>query len=267
MLFPLRPFSLAPRCALAATAVLCLTVMLANSVSDAVADEIDHMREYKVCMALIDRTPEEAFEKAIAWRDLGGGDAARHCAATALIGLRQFGEAAKRLEALAREIKAGPGFKAEILAQAGQALLLGGKPARAAAVLTGALKLSPDDADLLVDRAAALAAAGRYREAVVDLDRAIERDPTHADAFIFRASAHRFLDDLTRALADAEQGLRLNPGHAEGLLERGIIHRLNGDDASARRDWLNLARTAPSTPAAKAARANLARMDVKNTKP
>ncbi len=241
---------------------LAALALAALPVVSAAATEIDHARAYATCMALAQRDPEEAFESALAWRDMGGGDAARHCAATALIGLGLYEEAAGRLETLAREIKAEPGFKAEILAHAGQAWLLGGNPQRAYAVLSAALKLRPDDAGLLVDRATVLAASGDYRNAVADLDHAIERDPARADAFVFRASAHRFLDHLERAEADAERALALDPRHAEGLLEHGIIRRLRGDDAGARRDWLELLRTAPGTPAAEAARTNLARMDV-----
>ncbi len=68
----------------------------------AAAAEIDHAREYGACMTLVQRDAEEAFESALAWRDMGGGDAASHCVAAALLGLKQYAEAARRFETLAR---------------------------------------------------------------------------------------------------------------------------------------------------------------------
>ncbi len=225
--------------------------------------EIDHARTYRACMDLARAAPEDAFEQAVGWRHMGGGDAAEHCAAVALFNLEQFAEAARRFEALAQSIHAEPPFKASILAHAAQAWLLDAQPGRAVAVLTAALTLSPDDPELLVDRAAAHAALGDYPTAIADLDNALAIDPGHAQAYVFRASAHRHLDDLPSALADAEQALTLEPDHPEGRLERGILRRLQGDPDGARQDWLAVVTTAPHTDAARAARANLERMDVK----
>ena len=140
---------------------------------------------------------------------------------------------------------------------------LGGRPERAHAVLTAAVKLQPEDPERLVDRAAVLAERGLYGGAVDDLDRAIALDPGRADSYAFRASAHRFLDDLGRAEADAEGALALDGNHPEALLERGIIRRLGGDDEGARSDWIRLLARAPGPPAAASARANPQRMDVK----
>lgn len=238
-------------------------VLAALAAPGAGAAEIDHKREYAKCMALVEVNSGEAFETALMWQDLGGGDAADHCAAVALMELGQHAEAARRFEAMAQGILAEPGLKADLLGQAAQAWLLAGKAGRARAVLGAALGLRPDDPGLLIDRATVFAAEGAYAEAVNDLDRAIGLDPKSADAFVFRASAQRFLDRLDAAGADLERALALDPEHAEGLLEHGIVRRLLGDDAGARKAWLRLLRTSPESEAALAARANLARMDVK----
>ncbi len=230
----------------------------AFAVSDA-----DGRRQYDACMALARDKPEQGFDRAIAWRGLGGGDAAEHCAATALIGLGQYPDAAARLEALAAKSKQGPGIKAGLLAHAARAWLLGGKSQRAEGVLTAALKMTPEDAALLVDRAEAKAGQKNYPGAVDDLTEAIRRDDRRADAYVFRATAYRFLDKLALAEVDAEKALVLEPGHVEGLLERGILRRLKGDDAGARQDWLAVLRLAPKGAAADAARANLEAMDVR----
>lgn len=238
-------------------------VALVAFVGPSAAKEIDHAYQYKACMALAKKSPEEAFESALNWRDLGGGDAAEHCVAAALIGLGQYAEAAGRLESLAERTKHDPSVKAGLLAHGAQAWLLHGNASRAEAVLTAALKLTPHDSALLVDRAQARAELKDYQSAVEDLSQSIEREDRRPDAFVFRATAYRYLDKLELALADVERALALQPTHAEGLLERGILKRLRQDKIGARQDWLSVLRVAPTGAAAEAARANLERMDVK----
>ena len=224
---------------------------------------IDHAHQYKACMALAKTAPQEAFETALTWRGLGGGDAAEHCVAVALIGLGQHTKAAGRLEALAGKAKQGATLKAGLLAHAAQAWILAGRAMRAESVLTVALKLTPSDSALMVDRAQARAGYKDYVGAVEDLSKAIELGGGAADAFVFRASAYRHLDRLELALADIERALALEPTHLDGLLERGILRRLREDNDGARQDWLGILRTAPGSPAAEAARRNLESMDVK----
>jgi len=244
--------------------LVCISTIAISVAGVAIAaPDADGRLQYDACMTLARDKPEQGFDRAIAWRGLGGGDAAEHCAATALIGLGQYADAAARLEALAARNKKGPRIKAGLLAHAARAWLLGGKSQRAEGVLTAALKMTPDDAALLVDRAEAKAGQKNYPGAVDDLTEAIRRDDRRADAYVFRATAYRFLDNLALAEADAEKALALEPGHVEGRLERGILRRLKGDDAGARQDWLAVLRLSPNAPAADAARANLEAMDVR----
>lgn len=224
---------------------------------------IDHAYQYEACMTLAREAPQDAFETALTWRGLGGGDAAEHCVAVALIGLGQHAKAAGRLEALAGKAKQTATIKAGLLAHAAQAWLLAGRAMRAESVLTVALKLTPSDSALMVDRAQARAGYKDYAGAVEDLNKAIELGGGEADAFVFRASAYRHLDKLELALADLEKALALEPTHLDGLLERGILRRLREDNNGARQDWLVILRTAPESPAAEAARRNLESMDVK----
>jgi regulator of sirC expression with transglutaminase-like and TPR domain len=227
------------------------------------AKEIDHANQYRACMALSKSTPQEAFDTALNWRDLGGGEAADHCIAAALIGLGQYKEAAGRLEKLADSAKQKADVKAGLLAHAAQAWILAGNSTRAEAVLTAAMKLTPDDAILMIDRAQARAGHKDYTGAVNDLSHAIKLEDRRADTFVFRASAYRLLDKLELALADVERALTLQPWHPDGLLERGNLRRLRQDDAGARKDWLAVIRGDPDSPAAEAARRNLESMDVK----
>ena len=230
------------------------------------AAEVDHAQHYRACMILVQRDPDAAFDAAVNWAELGGGDAARHCLAAALMGKGQYAEAAGRFRALAQDIKAEAVMKADLLGHAGQAWLMAGQPGLAYGALTTALELKPDDAELLMDRSAALAGLGSYAEAVADLDRVIAGDPGRTDAWVFRASAKRLNDDLEGAATDAGRALELESLHPEGLLERGIIRRLRGDQAGARQDWMLVINSARGTAAADAARANLEKMDVRTEK-
>lgn len=222
------------------------------------AVEEDH---YERCMALARSNPEAGRDMAQRWRVDGGAHPAEHCEAVALIGLGQYSEAARRLEALADEMaKAPPDLRAEVLDQAGQAWLLAGDTAKAHAVLSQALLIAPDDLDLLTDRAAAAGALGKPEEALADLDRVLAKEPGRADALTFRASAKRALGRLDEALADAEAAVKLTPKSPDALLERGNILGMKGDAKGASRDWEEVAKLAPASPAAAAARTNLARL-------
>ncbi|MGQ0665163.1 MAG: tetratricopeptide repeat protein [Pseudomonadota bacterium] len=220
--------------------------------------------EYGACMLRAGREPAAAFEQALAWRDFGGAEAARHCAAVALFHLGQPAQAALRLEQLATDMPAfPPGWRAEILGQAGQAWLAARQPARAHAALGAALALAPAAVELWIDRAQAAFAAALYWEAIDDLNRALELDPDRAEALAFRAAAYRFLDSLDLALEDAERALGLAPDLAEARLERGILHRLRGNIAAARADWLAVLLIDPDSPAADAARDHIERLELK----
>jgi len=226
-------------------------------------EELNHAREYARCMGLAPSDPDDAFEMATAWKSLGGGDAAEHCAAVALFYAGQAEYAARRLEVLAETIAAEPEFKGQILAQAGQAWLLHGDAPRAEAALSEAVKLLRGRPEVLIDRAQARAAMGDYKGAVTDLTNAISADPNRPDAYTFRASAYRYLDELGKAKADVEAALLLAPDEPSALLERGILFRLAGNNDAARADWLRVLEIDPDGEAGRLARANIEKMDVK----
>jgi tetratricopeptide (TPR) repeat protein len=213
---------------------------------------------YDRCLKLSRQDPRAAQRLAQSWRERGGAHPADHCAAVALVGLKQYREAATRLEALAADMKTAPaGLRADVLDQAAQAWLLAGDAVRAYAAAGQALTFQPDDADLLVDRAEAAASAGYFDKAVADLDRVLQADPRRPDALIYRASANRALDRLDPALADVEKALAEAPNSVPALLERGNIRRLKGDTKGAREDWERIGELAPGSQADMAARANL----------
>ena len=243
--------------------LLAAAALLAMSAATPAVGQVDDESEYAACLRLLDHDAKAAFESALAWQDAGGGAAARHCGALALVRLGQPGEAAARLETLAADMAdARPWLRAGVLAQAGQAWLTADEPERAHAAFTVALEITPDAPEIYIDRAQALAQAGAFWEAIDDLGRAIELAPGRADAYAFRASAYRYIDNLELALDDAERALAITPDDPIALLERGNIRRLSGDDAGARADWLHVISVAPGGHAADDARSNLGRLDV-----
>ena len=219
---------------------------------------------YDRCMKLAKQNPAAAQKLALTWHERGGAHPADHCAAVALVGLKQYKEAATRLEALAQSMTtAPPGLRAEVLDQAGQAWGLAGDPVRAYAAAGAAVALQPNDPDLLVDRAEAAASAGYLDKAVADLDHVLKAEPGRVDALIYRASANRALDRLDPALADVERALWQAPNSVPALLERGNIRRLKGDGEGARQDWERVGQLAPGSQADMAAKANIERLESK----
>lgn len=220
---------------------------------------------YDACMALTRRDSMMAFEQALNWQDQGGGPPAKHCAAAALIAMKQYKEGAARMEALAQEIKQPEWEMVRVgaLAQAGQAWLLAGDTNHAYAAQSAALQLAPQDPELWIDRGQTLATAKNYKEAIQDFDKALTLDPERADALMFRASTWRYMEDLKRARSDIDKALKLRPTDPDALVERGNIKRLAEDSAGARDDWMDVIRRFPDSQAATAAQANLEKLDVK----
>ncbi|MEK9660572.1 MAG: tetratricopeptide repeat protein [Alphaproteobacteria bacterium] len=254
-----------PAAAAAIAALLLLAVLSADAPAAAqrLAD-LPAGEAYSTCIRLARQKPEDGFEAAIAWRDEGGGPAAKHCTAVALVQLGQYGDAALRLETLADEMGAfTPAERAAVLGQAGRAWLRAEQPERAEAALSIAVDLAPDSADLRVDRGEIRAAAGALWDAVDDFNAALELRPDHLDALIFRGAAYRLLDAPELARSDLDAALARDPGNPDALVELGAVALEEGDRGVARRHWLRTIDLAPGSPAADAARRWLERLDVR----
>lgn len=210
-------------------------------------------------LAMID--PAGALAEAQAWASAGGGDAARHCAATAQMQLGEPERAAELLEELGRTALAPVDARAALLAQAGQLWLLAGRPDRAYAAATLGLAARPGDPDLLADRAIAAASQNRYEEAIEDLSRVIDLRPRRAEPLVLRASAWRHSGQPGLAADDLARALALDPANPEALLERGLLRRDQRDLVGARADWEAANRHAAQSAAAALAREHLARLD------
>src|SRR5262245_18145881 len=161
---------------------------------------------YNTCIKRAERHPDEALEMAM--NALGEGEeaSAEHCAAVALVGLKQYGEAARRHDALARKSSAGDvETRAMLLDQAPHAWILSGQPELATASFTAALTLMPGEAEYLIDRASASALAKKWAAAETDLSSALSSEPGNGSALVLRASARRAQNNIKGAMGDVTQ--------------------------------------------------------------
>jgi|TARA_B100001964_G_scaffold232178_1_gene287674 regulator of sirC expression with transglutaminase-like and TPR domain len=239
-------------------AAICLLALPA-----ALADEHDSPEiRYLTCVALVESAPEAALKRAQDWHGRGGGTAARHCLALALVALGRPVDAGRELENVAEAMRREAGVEpdknqsmalANVLAQAGNAWLLAGQAKRARRALNQALALAPEDPDMLVDRAVVAAALEDFGTALADLDLALAHEADHVEAHAYRASALHRLERRPEALAAAQRALDILPGHPGARLERGILRQLAGDTAGARQDWQFLLDQAAGTKEAEAA--------------
>ena len=218
-------------------------------------------KEYQHCIQTARVNPEEGWHEGLAWATMGGGEAAHHCQAVALIGKRQYEEAAAKLETLSRNSQTSEKIRAGMLAQAGQAWLLAHQPERAFDDQSAALVLVPGAPDLLVDRAQSQAEQKNYEGAVHDLDQALASAPDRVDALTFRATARRYQGDMPGAKADVLKALTLDDHYQDAWLEDGIEKRTEEDNDGARRSWSNVLSLAPQSDAAVTARRDLELLD------
>jgi tetratricopeptide (TPR) repeat protein len=209
---------------------------------------------YERCMTLARQSPQSAFNAATQWQGEGGGAAAIHCSAVALVAMRRYAEAAARLDQLAHDRSVTGAFpRGDLLDQAGNAWLLANNPTNAVASFTTALVLAPDDPDILADRARARAARHDWHGAEADLTAALAR-ASRPELYVLRASARHAMGNKTGARADIESALRLSPRDPEALVERGAMKAEAGDASGALSDWNATIAAAPSSDAAQTAR-------------
>jgi len=233
--------------------VLVAVMLLAASGAQAAGQD-----QYDACLNRAQTDPAGAFAQASAWSKQGGGAAADHCAALALVGLRRYSEAAGRLDALARSpFAADPSRKTALFDQAGNAWLLDGRADSAIVSFSAALSADPFDADLLADRARALALKQNWAKADSDLTAALLVSPDRSDLYVLRGSARHAQGRKADARADFDRALRLQPGNADALVERGTMKFEANDLQGARADWQAAASAAPGSEAAQAAQQHL----------
>jgi regulator of sirC expression with transglutaminase-like and TPR domain len=220
---------------------------------------------YQACVAAVNVKADDAFEKALAWRDHGGGLPAEHCAALALLSLDEPGEAASRLNALAQRKDAGTAAeRSALLAQSGNAWLLANQVENAEAALSAALKLTPRDAELWTDRARARAARQDWANAETDLNTALTYNKTRPEIYVLRASARAAQSNKAGYKADIDAALALDPTFPDALVERGAMKMEAGDNAGARADFVQVLVRAPDSAAADTVRKRIEALEVRD---
>ena len=218
---------------------------------------------YNRCLALAAKDPQVAYEKSSAWRARGGMMYAAHCEAVALINLKRYAEAARKLTNLAND-KFDAATRVQIYIQAANAWMMAEQPGEALPLLSDALEISPGNMDALTDRARARAMHRDWAGAETDLTEALSKDPTRVDLLVLRASARHAMGKKDEARADIDRALGLVPGYAEALVERGGMKLEAGDKAGAQADWEAVLKKSPGSDAAQSARARLEAMGVKS---
>jgi tetratricopeptide (TPR) repeat protein len=204
------------------------------------------------CAALTQSDPAAARAEAGRWRISGGRYFARQCAGLAFAAEKNWPSAAAEFEEAAREAQIAKDTRAaNYWAQAGNAWLASGQPAKARVALDSALTagsltgLPLGEAQL--DHARALVAAGELDAARSDLDLALTTAGADPLAWLLSATLARRMDNLPRAKADIAQALKRSADDASVQLEVGNIAARSGDEAAAREAWGTAARLAPTS--------------------
>lgn len=221
---------------------------------------------YKKCLDKVATDPQAAFQQFRYWREVDNwqGGPALHCEALILTALKQYGDAAQRLEQIvAEDLLADATLQATILGQAGNAWILAKRGDFALATLDRAIALNDQDFELYVDRARAYALLENWPGAIQDLDTVIGAAKPNADHRVLRATANRHLKKYDAAQADIDAALAISVNHGGALLERGILKQLRGDEDGARKDWVLVVTTNPKTEVADAAQSRLQKLDLK----
>lgn len=253
--------------------ILLLAMLAAQPALAARASALDSSKlaganRYERCLSMVKSDPRDANTEAERWHTEGGGAAALHCDALALVAMHRYAEAGERLDeaALAAPAKAHD-VRQALYDQSGNAWLLANRPEKAEAALDAALALTPHDEDILFDRARARAARRNWAGAEADLSLLLSIDPNRADAYVLRASARHAEGRLAEANIDIARALQVYPDYPEALVERGAMKFEEGDVKGARADWQLAAHDEPDGDAGAAARARLAALDATAAKP
>jgi tetratricopeptide (TPR) repeat protein len=183
---------------------------------------------FSQCVALIDESPERAYEEGMAWAAETHSLYGYRCAAMALVAEHRYEDAARRFRSLATSISPElTAMRAELFSQAGNAWLLGRNAASARSAFTLAITTISSDRtqlpDLLIDRARAYAMERDYRHAEEDLSNALDIRPSDALALRLRASARMHQSAFDLAEADARAAVAIEPRNVDNYLVLGNV--------------------------------------------
>lgn len=163
--------------------------------------------------------------------------------------------------------------RARLAAMAGNALLVTGDQTGALAALDAARADANEARDaklggtVQIDRARALVGLGRNDDAAAALTEARELVPDNAQAWLLSATLSRRMGKLSEAQAQIERAAGLMPVEAEIGLEAGVIAVLSGREDAARKSWQSVLKAAPGNEAAKIAQGYLDQLGPETAQP
>jgi tetratricopeptide (TPR) repeat protein len=205
---------------------------------------------YQQCAAMTKTNGQGAYNQALAWHSSGGGAAAEHCEALALMQLRRYAEAGPLLDGLGQNKALQNSMRAQLFDQAGNAWLLAEDAGRADVSFSNALLFSSGDVEILADRARARAMRKDWNGADADLTAALIRDADRADLLVLRASARHAAGRKAEARKDIDAALGIFPNYGDALVERGAMKYEDGDTRGALADWHQVVKSTPRSRAA-----------------
>ena len=225
-----------------------------------------YAKAFQACLDEALQSPEQGVAFAQKWRLEGGSFYARHCMGFAYARAERWAPAIVSFEQAADEAERSGEMAqgARLWAQAGNAALAAGDPAKARTSFDAALARGLPDGvekgETHLDRARALVALGEVKEARDSLDVALAQVPQDPLAWLLSATLARRAGELKLAQAHIARAVQLSPDDASVALEEGNIAILTDHADIARSAWQRAVKLAPQSPAGKAAADNLTRL-------
>ena len=225
-----------------------------------------YAKAFQACLDEALQSPEQGVAFAQKWRLEGGSFYARHCMGFAYARAERWAPAIVSFEQAADEAERSGEMaqSARLWAQAGNAALAAGDPAKARTSFDAALARGLPDGvekgETHLDRARALVALGEVKEARNSLDVALAHVPQDPLAWLLSATLARRAGELKLAQAHIARAVQLSPDDASVALEEGNIAVLTDHADIARSAWQRAVKLAPQSPAGKAAADNLTRL-------
>jgi len=222
--------------------------------------------KFQGCLDAGTTDPDAGVRFAEAWRIDGGGFHARECRGFALARAERWPAALVALEQAADEAERAGSMQdsARLWAQAGNAALAGGDPAKAKSDFDAALARGLPDGvgkgEVQLDRARTMVALKDLPAARIDLDNALEMVPQDPLAWLLSATLARRMNNLSLAQKHIAQAVKLSPDDASVALEEGNIAILSSHEDIAKAAWDRAVKIAPDSGPGKAAAANLVQL-------
>lgn len=208
--------------------IVCGTALMLGLAGAASAQEAGssfEQAQYEACLALINQSPESAYEEGLAWRAQGGSWPAMHCIALSQVAMGQYGIAARRLESTAEgAVVATDATRAIMLGQAGDSWMAAREYAFAERAFRRGRDFNTDDAGLALGVAQAALAQENWGAAEENASAALGLDSGLTTAWLVRAEARLGTGEYAGAAADIAEALARDDENIDALVLRGRIN-------------------------------------------